>query len=388
MVLSSASPYFLELFSNDMINANGASVPASNGPQQYRLVNSSYGPNGTTGNVMKNGVARQEFDPEAFDQVIDYAYTARLEVPVEKVRETYAIATRLKMTSVAAKCGQFLLSTLTPDNCLEVRNMKSVLKDPFLLQSVDGYIKHNFEQIVQSKVSITSDCLLHLKFDFLLYEEKFNERHLLEEVLDWIHICFNQETLDMATLKEKNMFMLYYNRSLNQIQDCSEMTKPENETKTVDEIEAIEDYKKFSKRMSHPTLLRSASSTDNINGGGPVAYGKDKSSVPSRPRQFLFTRSDSESSLSSLADNDEEQEWKLLANCRLGDLTLAGLVVISGQLSLITMKLRINSSRNASNDNLVEDSDYCLIPPMSSPRCAVGTAEFGGKLFVCGKFLN
>jgi len=47
--------------------------------------------------------------------------------------------------------------------------------------------------------------------------------------------------------------------------------------------------------------------------------------------------------------------------------------------------MRVNSSKNASKDNLSDSADYCLVPPMSTPRCAVGTAELGGKLFVCGR---
>lgn len=372
------------MFSNDgMINYNGASVPASTAPLQYRLVNN--GGIATTGSK-KNSTARHEFDPDAFDQVIDYAYTARLEIPAEKVREIYAIASRLKMTSVASKCGKFLLSTLTPDNCLEVRNMKAVLKDPFLLQSVDGYIKQNFEQIVQNKACITHEVLQHLKVEFLLSSEqddKVNERHVFNEVLEWIHDCFLNGSLDMATLLERKLIMLFYNKNLNQIQDCSEMVEPEQ---TAAELDAIEDYKKLSKRLSHPTLTRSASvSTDNLNGGNGNGASNGKVMVPSKPRQFMFARSDSESSLSSLADNDDEQEWKLLANCRIGEHNLAGLVTIAGQLCLISMKLRI-SSKCSSKDNLCDGSDYCLIPPMSSPRCAVGTAELGGKLFVCGKY--
>lgn len=384
VVLSSASPYFLDMFANDIGNTNGSMNQSSNGhgPQQYRLINSNL--TGMNGNG-KNGSIRQEFDPEAFDQIIDYAYTARLNVPAEKVREVYAIASRLKITSVASKCGQFLLSTLTLDNCLEVRNLKAVLKDPFLLQSVDGYIKQNFEKFVQNK-STTDDGLLHLKVDFLMNggepEEKINERHLLNEVLDWIRNSFAYETLDMSVLTEKKMIMLYYNKDLNQIQDCVEMAEPSSP----EELEAVEDYKKMSKRCPHPPLMRSASSSvDNIN-VQHLMNGKDRSSVPSKPRQFLFARSDSESSLSSIADNDDEQEWKLLANCRIGEHTIAGLVTIAGQLSLLTMKLRVNSNKDGSKNNSIDGSDYCLIPPMSSPRCAVGTAELGGKLFVCGGY--
>lgn len=371
VVLSSSSPFFLEMFTNDLLNLNLSL--SSNGLQQYRMVN-----------VNGNRNTTLEFDPEAFDYIIEYAYTARLEIPAEKIRQVYAIASRLKMTTVAYKCGQFLLSTLTPENCLEVRNMKTVLKDPFLLQSVDGYIRTNFEQIVQNN---SFSDLIHVKIEFLFNseqeEQSVNDRHMFNEILDWIKKSFENETLDLTMCKEK-LLMLYYNKTLNEIHDCTDI-----EPESPEESELIEDYKKLSKRLSNSggSLTKdSLGDVFNINGNG-VSNGlhKVKPSMPSKPRQFLFARSDSESSLSSITDEDDAQDWKLLANCRIGKQNLVGLVTITGNLCFLTIKTRTSAYSN--NKDASDNGDYCLIPPMSSPRCAVGTAELDGKLFVCGKLL-
>lgn len=384
---------------------NNVSVPSkevhlsnSSIVHQYRLVNNT-----------NDRRSNEEFDPEAFEFIIEYAYTAKLAVPREKVREVYAIASRLKMTNVAAKCGQFLLETLTSENCFDIRSIRSVMKDAYLLQSVDGYIKQNFEQIVKDRDSsgITVNALPHAKIEFVLNSEKeescINERTMFNEVIDWIKSAFANEILDWGMVTEK-MIMLYYNKQSNRIEDCAHIDQ--NENSPPEECERIEDYRKMSKKMASNGLAKSLSN-DNINqtivtnnhqngnSNIPKHNNLSQQQVPSKPRQFLFARSDSESSLSSLID-DEEHDWKMLANCRLGEHTLVGLASMDGRLCLVTITLRVNHSVNQLTNVQLQRGDSvdndtlasCLIPPMSTPRCAVGTAELDGKLFVCGKFSN
>lgn len=67
---------------------------------------------------------------------------------------------------------------------------------------------------------------------------------------------------------------------------------------------------------------------------------------------------------------------------------MLGLVAIDGKLIVFSIVQRVHtpndsplSSRNASVEKI---SSYSVVPPMSSARCSVGTAELGGKLVVCG----
>lgn len=393
VVLSSSSTYLFEMFMNHEYqpnitnngNMNGSlqSINTLNVPQQFRLVSAT----------------NFESDPEAFGLIIDYAYTATLKIPESKVREIYSIASRLKMTNVANKCGQIILSMLSAKNCLEIRNMKAVLNDASLLQSIDVFIRQHFEQIVESSSFIDSQ-LTQIKIEFLLNSEQeehsINDRHMLNEVLEWIRSSLEHDVFDLDRFKDGNtMLMLHYDKTRNEIQDCCQI-----ESNSPEESEMIEDYKKLNKRIA---LIRKSLSQDNI------PNGLVKSSVPSsKPRQFLFTRSDSESSLCSSATDgiggtgdddvqDHQHDWKVLANCRLGsgNHTLVGLVSITaGQLCLLSITLRIKESTSKQNslsesgqcdqDDITQQ--YCLIPPMSSARCAVGTANFKGKLFVCGGY--
>lgn len=69
--------------------------------------------------------------------------------------------------------------------------------------------------------------------------------------------------------------------------------------------------------------------------------------------------------------------------------SMLGLVAMDGQLTVLSIVQRVHtpngsplSSRNASVEKI---STYSVVPPMSSARCAVGTAELQGKLLVCGE---
>jgi influenza virus NS1A-binding protein len=354
VVLSSASPYLLEMFSTD------SSSPTI---QTYKLLNGNY-------------------DIEAFDYVVDYAYSARLEVPNDKVRDVYAVANRLKMSLIAFQCGQYLLSTLTPDNCLNVRSIRGVLNDQFLLSSVDNYIRQNMLQIVQSKCL---DTLSKVQVEFLLNSDEeraaTNEKHVFNMVLDWIHRSFDREELNLLNISEK-MFMLYFNKNDKILHDCNEIENGAN-----DDSDIIQDYKRLSRRLSFPTKAGTIEGQNGHHHNNNNATNGHKP-TPSKSRQFLFTRSDSESSLSSLAEDDNENDWKVLATCVSGKHTLIGLVTVMGKLFVLTVNLRVNSPINSPNGSrhhsLEKTESYCLVPPMSSARCAVGTAELEGKLFVCG----
>ena len=349
-MLSSASPYLLELFTFD----------TTPGVQQLKLLNYDY-------------------DIEAFECVINYAYTARLEVPLEKIRHVYAIANKLKMSAIAYQCGQYLLSTLTPENCLNVRSIRGVLNDQFLLGSVDNYIRQNMLEIVQNKCL---DTLPRVQVEVLLNTDEerasINEKHVFNMVNEWIHISFDREELNVTNISEK-LFMLYLNKADKSLHDCNDI-----ENGTTDDSDLIQDYKRESRR------LRIQPKPVAVEGQNGQQKKNSVKALPSKSRQFMFTRSDSESSLSSLADDDNESDWKVLAVCVSGKHTLIGLIIVSGKLFVLTVKLRLHSPMSSPNNSRHQSIDkpelYSLISPMSCARCAVGTAQFDGKLFVCGLY--
>lgn len=126
-VLASASPYFLDMFSSDSTVGS-----VTQHTQMYKLLSGNY-------------------DVAAFEHLIEFIYTARLDVKPDYVKPVYALANRLKMSACAFACGQYLASTLTPDSCLAVRSIPGVLADPILLNAVDNYIRGAIGELASCK---------------------------------------------------------------------------------------------------------------------------------------------------------------------------------------------------------------------------------------------
>ncbi|XP_076359904.1 influenza virus NS1A-binding protein homolog [Tachypleus tridentatus] len=338
-VLASASPYLFELFAAD-----------HNGGHVYQF--------------KSNG----SFDFDSFEVLVEYAYTARLVVSADKVKQAYVAATKLRMTSAAGQCRSFLIKHLTAENCIDVRSIPGLSPDtdPEFIAAVDNYIRQNIGNIIQKKVFLS---LPHIQIEQLQNSceemQATNQRHLCEMVLDWIKKCFDEHDINAVTEK---VHMLYLNPD-GTLHDCNDIKNGDSQ-----DSDLIQDYKKLSRRIPVPCKTNKKSSPQ---------------STSHKPRQFLYTRSNSTSSLSSLSD-DEERDWRVVATTAAGKNTILALIVVCGKLRVLSVKQRLNtpsSSPAVSRPESVEKANtYTLIPPMTSGRCAVGTADLQGKLLVCGGY--
>lgn len=365
-VLASASNFFMDMFTR-----NNPSTPhGTHQVQLYKLLAELY-------------------DVESFELLVEYMYTSRLEVRKEKVKTVYALASRLKMVIVAYELGQFLASTLTPENCLLVRAIPGVLADPILLNTMDAYIKQNVEPITHGA---SLDGLPKVKVEVIYSsrEERAatNEKLLLGLVLEWIRKSFDMNGMDVLTEK---IFLLYLDKSDKSLHDCTDIENGDTNCTAV-----IQDYKRASRKHSFPAKSNNSSvicpdqngKHTDANGSGGVAP------IPPKPQKLLFTRSDSDSSLSSAAD-DDDNDWKVLGTHQTLDAkhSILGLVTIAGKVCLLNVKLRVNQFVNPEvpekdDDeelNVIKQENVISLPTMSTARCAAGAASFQGKLFACGK---
>lgn len=304
-ILASASKYFLEIFQTNDPNASAYGVSQI---QLYKLLSNKY-------------------DVDAFNYLLDYIYTSRLAIPKKHVHNVYALASRLKMTSVAQKCGEFLASTLTPETCLATRSINGVINDPLLLNSVDNYIKDKISEVIKCKYVEKLD---KIKIEVLQNSDQeidsVNPRHLFTLISDWIRKEFDESRLTSNQLLMKT-YMLYLNTIDRSLHDCLDI---ENGDHNYSEV--IHEYKSLSRKLS--TTRRS---TENVSSNGTHQSNKSrhhnqeslsngnlndfikennnlikdevvqnliknnhtnhhstnkKTAGPTKPKQFLFTRSD------------------------------------------------------------------------------------------------
>ncbi|GIZ05418.1 influenza virus NS1A-binding protein homolog [Caerostris extrusa] len=338
-VLASASPYLFDIFT-----------------AENKIVSNQYKLSGS-------------FDYDAFESLVNYAYTGRLEIPPKLAKATYVAACKLRMTSAAKQCGKYLVENITSENCISLRSLAGIASNPDLLSKVDNFVRQNINEVVKTKDFL---ALPTIPVELLQnsHEEKnaTNVKHLCDMVLDWVKTIIEDQSVRIEDLAHK-VHMLYLNTDRT-LHDCSDI-----ENGDLQDSEVIQDYKKLSSKVSVPSSGNSRK--------------KSSSQMPAKPRQFLFTKSDSNSSLSSMSD-EEESDWRVIVTAINGENSMLGLISGYGKLTVLSIVQRVHSpnhspfsSRNASVEKI---STYSIVPPMSSARCAVGTAELEGKLLVCGGY--
>jgi len=250
-----------------------------------------------------------------------------------------------------------------------------VLVDSALLTAVDNFIRANIAEISTSKYLETNPKIqIEILQNSNEERDATNQRHLVDMLLEWLR----GYKIDINVLTAK-VFMLYLNTTDKKLHDCNDIEIDDSNYSDV-----VGDYKSLSRKTHFPRKVSDERKKEENTNLAP-------SQTPSKPSKFLFTRSDSESSLSSIAD-DDDNDWKVLATHCLSKHSVIGLVMIAGKLCLLSVKLRLNHPKHPETVNKKESVDnsdiYSPIPPMSSARCSAGAACLNQKLVVCGKCLN
>ncbi|KAH7984438.1 hypothetical protein HPB52_020724 [Rhipicephalus sanguineus] len=275
----------------------------------------------TKGTLQNQCKINGNFDISAFERLVDYAYTSRLEVPKSKMKAMYLAAAKLKVHPVTKYCGKYLVEHLTPDNCTGVRAILVESMDQELVAEVDAYLRDNIAEVVKSK--------------------------------------------ELQSLPHIQVHMLYLNLDRT-LHDCNDI-----EAGDAKDTELIQDYKRLSRRLSQPK--------------GSKTKGRSGITTPAKPRQFLYTRSDSSGSSS----DEEDRDWKIIATTSTGAHSTMGLAVVSGTMIVLSVVQRLNGPANngdSSPEVCSTTVGYTTLPPMMSSRCGMGTAEFQGRLLVCGGY--
>ncbi|CAH1978888.1 unnamed protein product [Acanthoscelides obtectus] len=340
-VLASASPYLFELFSSDEDQKSSENVVT------YRL----------------NG----GFDKTALQILIDYAYTAKLDVAYGDVKAVFLAASNLKMDRVTKCCAQYLTKHLNVENCVEIRSLPGISKNKEFIQQVDAFIEKEFPKISKSNQVLNLYCIrIEVLHQFREEMINVNESSLCRLVLEWIKREVEGDNLDMQMLSEKT-FMLYLAID-NSLQDCSSLPSGD-----VSDTEMVQDYKKMSLKDK-------------------PAGSKGKRKVlgqPSKPRVLVY------SDIGKEIELEMEPDWSLIATCSVGEHSFLALVTLGGKLSTLSIQLRLNTpstpspvqtpdtSRHASEE---KPDLYCALANMSCPRCSVGCANFLNTLVVCGGY--
>lgn len=204
---------------------------------------------------------------ECFEALVDYAYTAKLEIGDGLVADMYKTACMLRVPVCAQLCANYLVDHLNVHNCIGVRRCANKTNDSLLAASVDAYIAENFEAVVHSSKEFSALPLLQVEViwanqaGFTIPRDNLECRRLGEKVLEWFQtqelpggkefrmdqftekVVYPRLDPISSTVKDKGVnfqvHLLHAGVDLV-LQDCADM----DDVSSVGSSDLVQDYKK------------------------------------------------------------------------------------------------------------------------------------------------
>ncbi|KAI6073673.1 Kelch-like 17 [Aix galericulata] len=131
-------------------------------------------------------VTLHDIDPQALEQLVQYAYTAEIVVGEGNVQTLLPAASLLQLNGVRDACCKFLLSQLDPSNCLGIRGFADTHSCSDLLKSAHKYVLQHFVEVAKTEEFM----LLPLKQVLdLISSDSLNvpsEEEVYRAVLSWV----------------------------------------------------------------------------------------------------------------------------------------------------------------------------------------------------------
>lgn len=170
-ILSASSPYFLALFTNDMFCSE------------------------------KRVVTLPEVSPDIMRLIIDYAYTRKADITVDNVEQLLPAADQFHVNGLVKICCDFLISKLSPDNCIGIHRFAEAYFCHNLAKIAHRYIMYNFGDVLQESTEFLQ--LDIEKISELLGSDDLNvknEEFVFCAALKWIDYDPRNRKTQMARL--------------------------------------------------------------------------------------------------------------------------------------------------------------------------------------------
>ncbi|XP_023214578.1 kelch-like protein 8 [Centruroides sculpturatus] len=157
VVLACCSPYFQAMFTNSLAESRQKIITIS------------------------------EIDESAMELLINFAYTAKVELNVTNAQSVLHAASVLQLEALIQACCEFMQLHLHPTNCLSIRQFAEQHGLMSLAQQADAFTCFHFQEVLKSDelLTISANHLQDLISSPNLYVE--NEAQVCETVFRWVH---------------------------------------------------------------------------------------------------------------------------------------------------------------------------------------------------------
>ena len=121
LVLASCSPYFHAMFTSELIESRQREIEI------------------------------QGVYPDALELLVEFSYTARVQVSEDNVQALLSASCLLQLTGVRDACAEFLKNQLHPSNCLGIRSFADAHTCLELLESSNRFALQHFVDVCQTE---------------------------------------------------------------------------------------------------------------------------------------------------------------------------------------------------------------------------------------------
>ncbi|XP_063966164.1 influenza virus NS1A-binding protein homolog [Lytechinus pictus] len=320
----------------------------------------------------RSGVLKTTVDgvsAATIEALVNFAYTGKIEVCSELVSEVYHVAKEWKVPRLKKACATHMLDNMNTRNCLEIRSLATTEGDEELISIVDQFIKGNVDEITS-----TSDfCQLpFMKLEVISNKSSISlsDRQIFEAAVEWVRRTMKGGIELSELISEPQTLLLSGNNLLKNITEVDELSSEVMDTYDID-VSKVGVYTpdKKSGRVGH----------QNGSGNGHSSNGS------TTPRKLIMTPGDAPKQ-SKVA----HKKWKVIASTSMADEHYVALTVLDNQLAtLVLYEKRIkpkHKHRPSRSFSIEKDALHPTLSSMKLPRCAVGIAEFKGRLIVAGGY--
>uniref|UniRef100_A0A8C7VNN4 Kelch-like protein 3 n=1 Tax=Oncorhynchus mykiss TaxID=8022 RepID=A0A8C7VNN4_ONCMY len=337
LVLASCSPYFCAMFTGDMSESKA---------QQVEI---------------------RDVDGQTLRKLVDYIYTAEIEVTENNVQVLLPAASLLQLMDVRQVCCEFLQSQLHSTNCLGIRAFADLHTCTQLLNQSHAYAEQHFSEVMLGEefmgLSLQQVCSL-ISSDKLTVS---TEEKVFEAMVAWIKHNKEARLEHMPKLMEHVRLPLLSRDYLVQIVEEEALIKNNNICKDF-LIEAM-------KYHLLPSDQRHLIKTDRTRPRTPISL----------PKVMIVVGGQAPKAIRSVECYDfKEDRWYQVADlpsrrCRAGVVFMAGRVYAVGGFN---GSLRV---RTVDVYDGVRDQ-WTTVPSMQERRSTLGSAVLGDLLYAVGGF--
>ncbi|CDQ57774.1 unnamed protein product [Oncorhynchus mykiss] len=325
---------------------------------------------------MDKEVVLENLDPTIMEMIVNYMYSAEIDITDDNVQDIFAVANRFQIPSVFTVCANFLQKKLSPGNCMAIFRMALVLNCPRLALASRDYIADRFETLAKEDDFL--ELASHELFAVIGADSLSVEKEEVVRTVSRLDEAFG--CVRFRLLPEK-----YFNEKVEK----DDIIKSDPEL--LKKIKVIKDS--FSGKL--PEKKTGESGKDASNGeveedNRLPSYLNDIKRVGMYSKDLVLMINDT----AAVACDGVENECFLAALTEQIPHNHVSLTSEKNDLFILGGLFVDEEDKEAPLQCYfyqldILAADWIALPPMPSPRCLFSMGEFGNKLFaVAGKDLQ